>query len=272
MWPSTAIIAAEGLVNRPHSLARTSLPNVRRLEAVSFRSWPAASVTYDGTWALRLTAGHPAKRLNSLNPLDPGDGRRLEERLERAERRFSSFGRPLIVRQSPLAPPELVSLLDEMGWEAFDDSRVLTLDLAHHDLTGATDRVPLRDVGRWIDQSVAMESFAAKVKPGLSELIANVEGEVGLFLAETKNGEPLAATMAVRFGDLIGLFEVVSSPAFRREGHGRAMVRSALAWGRGHGATRAWLQVQADNGPACLLYESEGFSEMYRYAYRRAVL
>ena len=259
----------------PHSLTRTSrvrtsLAEVRRLEAVSFRSWPAASTTYDGTWALRLTAGHPAKRLNSLNPLDPGDARRLPERLERAARLFEGFGRPLIVRQSPLTPPELIALLDELGWEAFDDSRVMALDLRRTDLTDAIVRVPLRDVGRWIDQSAAMESFEAAVKPGLAELIASVEGEVGLFLSETSDGEPLAAVMAVRFGDLVGLFEIVSSPKGRRRGHGRAIMHSAMAWGRGNGATRAWLQVQADNIPACTLYEREGFQEMYRYAYRRA--
>ncbi len=195
---------------------------------------------------------------------------RLEERLERAARRFKGFGRPLIVRQSPLTPPELIALLDGKGWEAFDDSRVMALDLRTYDLTDATDRVPLRDVGRWIDQSAAMESFKAFVKPGLAELIASVEGEVGLFLSEMANGEPLAAVMAVRFGDLVGLFEIVSSPKGRRQGNGRGIMRSAMAWGRGNGATRAWLQVQADNIPACTLYEREGFQEMYRYAYRRA--
>ncbi|TIU15748.1 MAG: GNAT family N-acetyltransferase, partial [Mesorhizobium sp.] len=46
---------------------------VRRYEAAGFRAWPAAAVHYDGTWVVRLTAGHPAKRLNSVNPLDPGD-------------------------------------------------------------------------------------------------------------------------------------------------------------------------------------------------------
>ena len=84
----------------------SGLPGVRRLEAVSFRSWPAATTYYDGTWAIRLTAGHPSKRLNSVNPLDRADHSDLERRIARAARRFHSFGRPLIFRQSPLAPPE----------------------------------------------------------------------------------------------------------------------------------------------------------------------
>ena len=46
--------------------------------------------------------------------------------------------------------------------------------------------------------------------------------------------------------------------------------RRDLLWGREHGARQAWLQVVAEKGPATKLYESEGFSEVYSYAYRQA--
>ena len=115
-----------------------------------------------------------------------------------------------------------------------------------------------------------MEGFSALVKPGMSEIIGQVQGEVGLFLSEDNNGNPLAAVMAVRFGDLIGLFEIVSNPHMRRLGFGRQIVRNALLWGREHGARKAWLQVVSNNAAAISLYESEGFAEAYRYAYRQA--
>ena len=164
------------------------LSRVRRLEAVSFRSWPAASTTFDGTWAIRLTAGHPSKRLNSVNPLDPGDQSDLERRIERVARRFQSFGRPLIFRQSPLAPPQLDQIFNRQNWRRFDETRVMTLDLTHTDLSGAVSQLPLQDVGRWVDQCIAMESFSVSVKPGLSELIGLVTGDVGLFLLEDDDG------------------------------------------------------------------------------------
>ena len=246
------------------------LPGVRRLEAVSFRSWPAATTSYDGTWAIRLTAGHPSKRLNSVNPLDRADHSDLENRISRVARRFQGFGRPLVFRQSPLAPPELDNILDARGWRRFDETQVMALSLKEAELAGAVDQVPLQDVGRWIDQSVAMESFSGSVKPGLSELIGHVEGEVGLFLSEDGNGNPLAAAMAGRFGDLVGLFEIVSNPDLRGLGFGRRVLRNALLWGRERGAKQAWLQVVCENSPAISLYESEGFSEIYRYAYRQA--
>lgn len=249
---------------------QSELAEVRRLEAVSFRSWPASSVDYDGTWAIRLTAGHPSKRINSVNPLDRADHSDLEKRISRAARRFHSFGRPLVFRQSPLAPPELDNILDARGWRRFDETIVMTRNLNEASLSGTFDQVPLKDVGRWIDQCIVMKSFDSEVKPGLSEIIGNVQGEVGLFLSEDEDGTPLAAAMAVRFGDLIGLFEVVSNPALRRKGYGRRIMRAAMLWGLENGATRAWLQVVAANEPAIGLYESEGFHQAYRYSYRIA--
>jgi hypothetical protein len=74
-----------------HVISKSDLPNVRRLEAVGFRAWPAASVHYDGSWLIRLTVGHGSRRLNSVNPLDPSDYRDLETRLEKAAKRFPSM-------------------------------------------------------------------------------------------------------------------------------------------------------------------------------------
>ena len=57
--------------------------------------------------------------------------------------------------------------------------------------------------------------------------------------------------MAVRFGDLVGLFEIVSNPKMRGQGFARQILRNAMLWGRDRGARQAWLQVVAENRPAC---------------------
>jgi len=253
----------------PPSIA-PELPLVRRLEAISFRSWPATTTVFDGTWVIRLSARHSSKRANSVNPLDRGDQSDLSNRVARAARRFQGFGRPLVFRQSPLAPPQLDNFFDAGGWRRFDETRVMVLDFKNAELTGAVDQLPLKDVGRWIDQCIAMGSVTKDDKPGLSELIGLVEGDVGLFLSEDSLGVPLSAAMAVRYGEFVGLFEIVSNPDMRQLGLGRRMVRTALLWGRERGARQAWLQVVANNQAANNLYESEGFSEVYRYVYRQA--
>lgn len=246
------------------------LSQVRRLEAVSFRSWPATNTHYDGAWAIRLTAGHPSRRLNSVNPLDPADHADLEGRIQRAAERFKAFGRPLVFRQSPLASPDLENMLDARGWPRLDETVVMTVDLDQVPLADAIDHVPIKDTGRWVDDIIAMKAVRGELKPGLSELIGSIQTSVGLFVTESLEGMPYSAAMCVHDNDLAGLFEIVTHPDFRQQGRGREIVLSALQWAKKGGAKRAWLQVVSTNEPAIALYGSLGFREIYRYAYRQA--
>ena len=246
------------------------LSQVRRLEAVGFRSWPATNTHYDGAWAIRLTAGHPAKRLNSVNPLDPADHMDLERRIERAGERFKAFGRPLIFRQTPLAPPDLERVLDARGWRRFDETLVMMADLTKMPLEETIDQLPMKDIGRWVDSIIIMNDEKPDLKPGLSELVGSIQASVGLFYTENNETVPCSAAMCVHDNDLAGLFEVITNRQFRRQGKGMEIVKASLRWAKGQGAKKAWLQVVEANEPAVNLYKSLGFGEVYRYAYRMA--
>lgn len=247
----------------------TVLATVRRFEAAGFRAWPAAAVHYDGTWVIRLTAGHPAKRLNSVNPLDPSDVTDLDERIARAERRFSAYGRPLTFRLSPLSGDALSRHLDAAGWSRFSESVVMCLSLDNRDVDNAIDQIPLKDMGRFINAAFLCHDFDPALRAGLSEVISAIQPEAGLFVLEAAENNPLATAICVRDGDLAGLFEIATGARQRGKGHGRRVVLSALKWAKLHGAKEAWLQVEADNLAARRLYEGMGFAEMYRYYYRR---
>jgi ribosomal protein S18 acetylase RimI-like enzyme len=244
------------------------LATVRRYEAAGFRAWPASFVQYDGTWVIRLTAGLPAKRLNSINPLDPGDGSNIVDRIARAGRRFDAYGRPLTFRISPLAGAALCAHLDDQDWLSFSESIVMRLPLDGARLDGAMDQIPLKDIGRFVGAALRVQALEAAMRPGLSEVIGSIEPEAGLFVTE-EGDEPVATAVCVHDGDLAGLFEVATQADRRGNGHGRQVVLSALRWARHRGAREAWLQVEADNEAAISLYRSLGFAEAYRYHYRR---
>jgi len=246
------------------------LAQVRRLEAISFRSFPATSTHFDGTWVIRLTAGHPAKRLNSVNPLDPSDHAEIEKRVELAQHRFDSFGRRLVFRLSPLAPLELDVVLDARGWTRFEESVVMVADLTGLQVAEAMDHLPLQDTGVWVDAFLELSGETKEHKPGLAEVIGSIEPEVGLFVTHGDSGDPIAAVRCVRDNELAGLFDMVTNSSARRKGFGRLILLSAMKWAKHAGATTAWLQVVAENKPAMNLYESLGFLELYRYSYRAA--
>ena len=243
------------------------LPLVRRLEAVGFRAWPAASVHYDGSWAVRLTASHPSRRLNSVNPLDPADQRNFERRIARMEPRFASYNRPLVFRLSPLAPSPLEAHFDKEGWQRVAETRVLISTLKEMDLDSGIDQLPGKDIGRFVDASISIRADDPERKPGLTEVLEAIRPPNGMFVMEDENG-PVACALCVRDNDMAGLFDIGVRPDCQGMGYGRSIVRTALRWARQQGAKTAWLQVESANKGANALYQQLGFEEVYSYVYR----
>jgi GNAT superfamily N-acetyltransferase len=66
---------------------------------------------------------------------------------------------------------------------------------------------------------------------------------------------------------LLGVFQIATAPSMRRQGLGRKIVTSLMAWGRKQGAMRAYLQVVATNLSARTLYQGIGFKPLYPYTY-----
>ncbi len=246
-----------------------NLPLVRRLEAVGFRAWPASSVQYDGSWQVRLTAGHPSNRLNSIVPLDPSDHRDIEIRVEKASRKFEAYGRPAVLRQTPLCSSLLVDLVAAQNWTHFDETIVMTCDLTQADLPDTLDHLPTHDIGRFVDANLATDQVSAKLKPALAEIINAIKPPSGLFMIEDPETGPLATVLCVQDNDLAGIMSLSVARERRREGLGLEILTSALRWARMRSARSAWLQVKADNAPALALYERIGFCEAYRYSYWR---
>ena len=74
--------------------------------------------------------------------------------------------------------------------------------------------------------------------------------------------------MGVLQSEYVGLFDIVTDPAFRGRGYARQVVNGILAWGKQNKAQRAYLQVEIGNTPAQHLYTKLGFTENYQYWYR----
>ncbi|WP_159586529.1 GNAT family N-acetyltransferase [Chelativorans xinjiangense] len=248
--------------------ATEELATIRRFEGAGFRAWPATSVHYDRTWAVRLTASHPARRLNSINPLDPGDDHDLDERIEQAARRFEAYGRPLTFRISPLSAPAISRHLDAREWIAAGQSLVMRLPLDEKTVGEAMHQIPLKDLSRFVSAAFQVHGYEAELRPGFTEVVSSIKPEAGLFILE-QDDAPVAASICVHDGVLAGLFEVATVEAERGKGFGRRMLLSALKWAHLRGAAEAWLQVEADNPAALGLYRSLGFTEVYRYHYRQ---
>ncbi|WP_267234750.1 GNAT family N-acetyltransferase [Phyllobacterium sp. 0TCS1.6C] len=244
------------------------LSQIRQFEAAGFRAWPAAHVHYDGSWAVRTTPNHPAKRLNSINPLDPSDIGNMESRIAADVERMRQQGVKPMFRLSPLAPPQLAAHLAASGWERFDDSLVMAFDLADTLPAGSGVGVTSNDVDGFVDAYLVLQPGNDGLRRGLTGTIDAIQPEKAL-LTIVDDGRVVAAGICVRDGALAGLFNIISAPDVRRRGVGTRLVRAALDWAAQRGARKAWLQVELSNGAAIALYHRFGFQDIYRYHYMR---
>ncbi len=144
----------------------------------------------------------------------------------------------------------------------------MTADLSTIDLEDEVDRVPIQDIGYWVDAFLKLSAEGGETKPGLVEVISAIQPESGLFV-KSIDEQRVAAVRCVHDNDLAGIFDLVTGLDHKRQGHARCLIGSALKWAKNAGARTAWLQVVADNNATFELYKRLGFSELYRYSYRR---
>ena len=237
----------------------------RRVEEASLNAWPALQQSLIDGWVLRFSRGF-TKRANSIVPLYPSQQAAIEK-IRYCENLYSRERLKTIFRLTTVMEAEsLDALLEQRGYQHVDPTRVLVCDLqgTSFSIGPSFHEVP-RD--EWLDAYAG----AADVPPAGQQLhamlLAGIRSE-HVFGFISLDRAPVACGVAVLERELVGLFDVVTLPSARRQGHGNTLVESLLAWGRNNGARHAYLQVMEANHPARALYRRLGFADLYRYWYR----
>ncbi len=245
----------------------TSSPLVRDVEERAFNAWPALETRLVGGWIIRFGQGY-TKRANSVNAWRPDVP--LADIIDEAGRLYASRGLPLIVRLSPLAEPGADAFLAARGFARIDESIVLTAPLTAvaRNADAAVTVLPA-PASAWLDGFALANAVPDERRAVHDAMVGRIAGPAG-FATLDEPSAPIAWGLAAVERGMVGLFDIVTSPAARRRGAARRLVGHLLHWAAGRGATSAYLQVVAANSPALALYQSLGFVEAYRYHYRIA--
>jgi ribosomal protein S18 acetylase RimI-like enzyme len=219
-------------------------------------------------WLVRFSPGK-AKRARCVNAV--ADGRlSVGERLAACEAVFTAAKLPMIVRITPFTrPSHLDETLASMGLHSLDDTRVMVW----------ADMAPTLEEGgsAWSVHNIGLDPFAQRVGAlrgsPLSQRQAHAErllhSPVPFTAFELREqGEVLACGQYALEGDLVGLYDVFTSPEARGRGCATRLCRHMLVHARARGARHAYLQVEGDNGPARTVYHRLGFADAYAYHYR----
>ena len=98
-------------------------------------------------------------------------------------------------------------------------------------------------------------------RPWSAAEITSLLASPGVFVTGDARGFAMGRVVL----DEAELLTLVTAPAFRRQGLGRALLAAFEAAARSRGATRAFLEVAADNAPALALYQGLDWAEDGRY-------
>ncbi len=234
-----------------------------RIEQLSLQAWPGLTSEWIDGWLLR-TAGGYTKRANSATPLAAGR-LPLSEKIDAVEAYYEERGLRPIVR-IPSFVPEADRIDDALagrGWRRLDETSVQAIDL----LRAAHRPAPfgaLLPLDLWLPLYYRYQN--SEFHPLHRKILESAAGE--LLPVWGRTGPAGAVGLGVVEDGVMGIFDVVSDPAHRRQGSGEAVMRILFEFGLEEGAHQAYLQVMVSNAAALALYRKLGFEEQYRYAYR----
>lgn len=269
------------------------------LETIALHAWPAAELVELDGWRLRHASG-VTRRANSVWPNATAGRLALAEKIAAAEAFYANRGQPAIFQISPAAqPPELDAILAEQGYAFHAPTRVQTAALTEIIRRGGAEmqRHAEEEQTEQAGQASAHLSASASPRQAFAATLASAFdaawfelyciGEEAppaqaavrqailqridrpcAYATVHRDGAAIAVALGVVEGAWLGVFNVVTLPAYRRQGAARALLAALAAWAQDQGATHAYLQVMERNTPAQALYAGLGFTTAYGYHYR----
>ncbi|MDR3659838.1 MAG: GNAT family N-acetyltransferase [Mycobacterium sp.] len=227
-----------------HAPVRNS--QIRALEHAAALAWPGTEQRWLEGWLLRAGGGATMRANSAVPLLFSSDLTALPAIVDwYAERGLPPW----------LALPERLLPVRDAGTQPI---RVLTTELT----ATSGPELPSSPGDRW--RQIYRREVPVEV------LTAVVDGEVAFATVADAAVGRVAVTTAPDGTRWAGLSAVRALDDQRRQGHGRAVCDTLLAWAAAHGATHAYVQVADENAPATALYESMGFRLHHRARYVRA--
>jgi GNAT superfamily N-acetyltransferase len=242
--------------------------DLKRVEEVGLNGLQTQrQLFYDG-WLLRVSPGK-AKRARSVNPCF-GSTLPLARKIPYCERVYAERGLPVLFRITPfISPPDLEAELAVLGYVAFQPTLVQLTRLDH-----PPETPPLNGVDLMTPTPATFAEAVGQLQETTTEQRAAYLERMTHTPLPTRNvlavmgGRPIGTGTVMLEDGLAGVFTMGTAPDVRGRGIASAILATMLRWAWEHGATHAYLQVDAENRPAISVYRKFGFVDAYTYHYR----
>ncbi|HYZ67411.1 MAG TPA: GNAT family N-acetyltransferase [Mycobacterium sp.] len=238
--------AADVVAIKALSAAPVRTADIRNLEHAAALAWPGVEQEWLGGWLLRFGHGS-TRRANSAVPLDVTIDLNTNQIVDWYESRgvASLIAAPdRLFRVPPGVPTEAENLVMTSDVTTPAASDVVIASLPDHEW--------LRTYRREVPVDV---------------LTAVVDGQVAFATVAGAAVGRAAVTDAPDGTRWVGLSAVHAAEAARGRGVARALCAALLGWGAEKAASRAYVQVLADNSAAIRLFETMGFGVHHHSRY-----
>lgn len=240
------VAAADVVAIKALAAAPVRTGDIRNLEHAAALAWPGVEQQRLDGWLLRFGRGS-TRRANSAVPLDVPTVFDVNAIVDWYAARAVA---PLIA-----APDRLFRIPPGVPIDA--ETLVMTGDVTAQHVSAVA--IAARPDDEWL------RLYRREVP--VDVLTAVIDGDVA-FATYGGGGVGRGAVTDSPDGTRwVGLSAVHVVETARRRGLARELCYALLAWGAQRGATRAYVQVLADNTAATRLYESMGFSVHHRSRY-----
>lgn len=242
-----------------------SADDILAIEARMMRAWPALESETHDRWMMRFANGY-SKRANSVTPLAAGASLDAAD-LQKIEAAYRARAIKPAIRIFDFVDHGLDARLAARGYALVDPTVAMIADQILPDTADPRVHFLPAVTREWAAANASAYGGEKSNDDHLHAILARIR-QPAAFAILTDEGVDCAWGIAVCDSGHVGLQDIVVSPAARGRTIGRALVQSLMAWGRAHGASKAYLHRLASNEPARALYRGLGFSDAYALHYR----
>ena len=235
---------------------------IREIEWAASETWPAAEQIHLGDWLLRAT-GKFTGRANSVLPLgEPpyGDpGKPLQEAISEVVGFYQKRQLTPLIHISLPTYAQLDDVLEMQGWQITVSVLVMITDIKSPFPIGEFN-------GIWeVTNTPTNEWLNVQNDHGVEDIMKRAKS---FYAGLRVDGNLVAIGRGANYKKWTTLTRLWVRKEFRGRGLGHELVQRLLHEAQVRGATKALLQVSADNSGAIALYKSLGFTQHHAYHYR----
>ncbi|MEM7334130.1 MAG: GNAT family N-acetyltransferase [Chloroflexota bacterium] len=242
---------------------------ISEIEQIALETWPAEEMVDCDGWVLRASRG-TTSRANSVWPNQDNGRLSLTQKIEAAESFYQSRNLTVKFQVNPISKPvNLAQTLLAKGYKAVGHVVVQTAVISSRQppinpqlLFIHSDRLTAGWLKFHQDGNQYSEEETA-VRGGIMRRITTPV----VYLEAELNGETVGIGSAILMNGWLGILNMRTADAVKRQGVGTAVLTKLLQWGQQKGATKTFLQVVAKNQPAQALYRQFGYETVYGYHY-----